>query len=91
MRLVDVDAANIKDIECGWSCSTDLWAVEEWLNNLPTIEAKPVVHGEWEKVCDEKDWRCTACGSVFCFPVGDPIRNKDNYCSHCGADMRGKT
>jgi hypothetical protein len=88
MRLVDADKADVEFITCYYADHCYIEDVQEWLDEQPTIEAKPVVHGEWEKVGDEKDWRCTACKSVFCFPVGDPIRLKHNYCSDCGADMR---
>ncbi|MBE5867972.1 MAG: hypothetical protein E7293_03310 [Lachnospiraceae bacterium] len=57
----------------------------------PTIEAVPVVHGEW-KQCFE-DWRmqivgdeCSACGFQH---YGSSI-NHYNFCPNCGAKMKGE-
>jgi hypothetical protein len=59
------------------------------VENAPTVEAKPVVHGEW-KVDDEEHelWECSICGKVWCL-YGTPIDNGMNFCPKCGADMRG--
>lgn len=70
--------------------------LEYLIYNQPTVEAKPVVKGEWIKI---KDWdendnalfECTNCH------YGDTRANamKVPYCWHCGAkmfyaDMRGE-
>ena len=44
------------------------------IDEQPTIEAAPVVYGEWENGC------CTNCVQVDF--------SKPNFCSNCGADMR---
>ena len=44
------------------------------INEQPTVDAKPVVHGEW--IWSECDKRF---GFVF----------DNDYCPNCGADMRG--
>lgn len=62
----------------------------------PTIEARPVVHGQWvgeadgyadgELVYDV--WYCSECN--FCIDDGtDDPELLPNYCENCGADMRG--
>ena len=57
------------------------------IQKQPTIEAAPVRHGKWIE-SDEYDefygrlYRCSKCNT---FVLGD----MDNYCSYCGADMRG--
>ena len=60
------------------------------LLNAPTVEAKPVVHGEWIKQprCSDT-WKCTNCGEVESVPtcMGEPIYS---FCPNCGADMRGE-
>ena len=65
--------------------------IEEVLNQIPTVDATEVVHGQW--VRDE--WgdfvkRCSVCGEV---PNAIPgSRNEpcySPYCPNCGADMRG--
>lgn len=52
------------------------------LHNVPTVEAKPVVHAHWEIEYDEDDnikkCYCSNCG-VGCEPM--------NYCGFCGAQM----
>lgn len=54
--------------------------------DAPTIEAKPVVHGEWEPVETEEEfgtvyeYRCSLCGKHSYFDT--------NFCPACGADMR---
>jgi hypothetical protein len=63
--------------------------VEEVINNAPTVEAKPVVHGKWN--IGSKP-RCSVCGK-------SALREYDrddwlsyvpsDFCPHCGADMRG--
>lgn len=55
------------------------------LLNVPTVEAKPVVHGKWIEYevphiicCSECDW-------------GTGIDEKGfKFCPNCGADMRGE-
>jgi hypothetical protein len=61
----------------------------------PTIEAKPVVHGEWEETVmtyyecfgegewDEFYYEHKECGYKCDFNA--------NFCPNCGADMRGET
>ena len=68
--------------------------------NQPTIEAVPVVHGEW--VYDENandwgigGWRCSECGcknnNLGCDPKL-PVHwfAGSKFCPQCGADMRKK-
>ena len=57
--------------------------------NLPTVEAVPVVHGEW--ILEEKAgvdyWCCSHCHKIRSEYYAKP---KDNFCPECGADMRKK-
>ena len=55
----------------------------------PTIEAVPVVHGEWENVGDNEEdlcFRCTNCKAEFSCEVD--MRQFAKHCPECGADMR---
>ena len=54
------------------------------LEKFPTVDAAPVVHGQWEQVA-EADYKCSVCG--FRFTTGDPI-SMFQYC-RCGAKMDG--
>lgn len=95
-RLIDADALTERLNEYAnddWNVSlggvfTD--AVDtclDFVENAPTIEAVPVVYGEWEvngvnpHNMTIGNWRCTAC---------DGISLKDsNFCPNCGANMKG--
>lgn len=58
------------------------------INEQPTIEAVPVVHGYWSKTgCSDLDdiyfgRKCSVCGFAIC---GDAC----NFCPDCGAKMDG--
>ena len=59
---------------------------------LPTVEAKPVVHGEWIEKWDREHFFssciCSNCGKGTC---RDSLMKwvKGAFCQNCGADMRG--
>lgn len=57
--------------------------IERLVNDAPTVEAKPVVHGEWIEEKGFLDWfySCSECNSLSEY--------KTNFCKTCGADMRG--
>lgn len=52
----------------------------------PTIEAVPVVHGEWmlRHIGAGHMWECSVCHKrpdIY-------VKNDTNFCPNCGADMR---
>ena len=53
------------------------------LDNAPTVDAVPVVHGEWKKPILTY-LVCNICGNK------QPIASAINFCPNCGADMRKK-
>ena len=87
MRLIDADKADVNFINTYYSdhCRTD--DVQEWLDEQPTIEAKPVVHGKWEIMpCGPVAvYGCSVCGEKI--PFGK-FPDEMKYCPVCGADMR---
>lgn len=104
MRLIDADALGIG------RCNPDAFPLDTraycagWngviglIEQAPTIDAVPVVHGRWVSVdgegeCDEYD--CSACGQRKTFLVEmsyEDMVEEYPYCPKCGADMRrGKT
>ena len=62
---------------CSWDDAMNI--VEE----LPAVDAAPVVHGWWISIPDKPEWdqrMCSVCGDYFCC--------QNNYCPSCGARMR---
>ncbi len=62
--------------------------VIEGINEMPTIEAKPIVHAHWKK------WGCegTVCSNCYgrVLYECDEQEKKSKYCPHCGATMDEK-
>lgn len=57
------------------------------IEDAPTVEAAPVVHGEWIRVPSSDmmtgaAYKCSECGKLR---FGSYL---PNFCQHCGADMR---
>ena len=67
------------------------WIIDK-INTAPTVEAKPVVHGEWIEEWDREHFFssciCSNCGKGTC---RDSLMKwvKGAFCPNCGADMRG--
>ena len=57
--------------------------LEQFVNNQPTIEAVPVVHGEWDAKYDYEDFI-----EAYCSLCGKKSEYMYKYCPNCGADMR---
>ena len=72
----------------------DLWhytGIKAFIENAPSVEAKPVVHGEWLSFDEEANgWYCSKCGNIWQLNDGTPEENHMNFCPNCGADMRKK-
>lgn len=83
----------------GGEISTEWWCVEDMIENAPTIEPQRM-RGKWTEkhhaYSDEEsrieEWqscRCSKCGRYdtrpYLYYFSEP-----NYCSWCGADMRGE-
>jgi ribosomal protein S27AE len=92
MRLIDADALinELTGVEVRWwtdggYTNYDDTTITEIINNLPTIEAVPVVHGEWiaGKLLFDNDV-CSVCGT------GIYNTHEMNFCPNCGAKMDGK-
>lgn len=73
------------------------WTALSFINDLPTVEAKEVVHGEWiktfkyvaknintKKVEAMFNYSCPMCG----YTTANQGRHF-NFCPNCGCDMRG--
>ena len=59
----------------------------EALENLPSADVAPVVHGEWvEAARSDNDWICSVCGGLlwWCGVTEDVL---PAFCPNCGALM----
>lgn len=64
----------------------DLTSLREVLEDTPAVDMTEVVHGEW-KFNKDGSGTCNQCG-ITQKNVWD-YDGWQNYCGHCGADMRG--
>ena len=54
----------------------------EKINEQPTVDAEPVVHGEWFCIDPEVElYACSECANRI-------LRRKTKYCANCGARMK---
>lgn len=95
MELIDRKALKNALIPL-WNCRSDSEFANKdvWreIENAPTIDAVPVVHGEW-KIGDGKLYHCSICGKTAPYDVGADVIEywRDlNYCPNCGAKMTGE-
>lgn len=94
-RLIDLDVAiaTIKDegvLGEGYSAYERIEDVCDMLEDCPTVDAAPVVHGQWEQVqrwATKAKYRCSVCGREIMSATTVNVA-KYPYC-HCGAKMDG--
>ena len=98
MRLINAD-----EHEC-WACvhhqnetgKCDTWCdageafeLREDVKNAKTVDARPVVHGDWIEEDEEFEaYMCSACKCIWCMPY--EAKDSIKFCPNCGADMRKK-
>ena len=96
-RLIDADAL----LERMREYANDDWNVSlggvftdavdtclDFVENAPTIEAVPVVQGEWIKA--ENTWVCSVCHKENACAYDETLcRFTDFFCPKCGAKMKG--
>jgi hypothetical protein len=106
VRLIDADALNVAE-EVGAVCkrmglpekSIFEAFVTGWLEGAidgsPTIDAVPVVRGEWIRMDETQallsvDWKCSLCEQeIRVDGILTAIGAGWNFCPNCGADNRG--
>lgn len=91
-KLIDADAL-MGMLECGdWVHITDYNIAIYAVKDAPTVDAVPVVRGEWVGSDSQCGIACSVCGvSVddFCCSADYIDMNyQPNFCPNCGADMR---
>lgn len=87
MRMIDADTLNDYVMDIWGKGNTDntcVWYgdVLAAINDAPTIDAVPVVHGQWEWVGEDRwndTYECSECGRLH--------TDDSNYCPNCGARM----
>lgn len=101
MRLTDADLLKeqMESVCMGIMAGTEPYnAPLKTIDDAPTVDAKPVVRGEWVKMSDRYGiyWACSECGEELLrisqynpFDLLPRFKSVDrtNYCPHCGAMM----
>lgn len=101
MRLIDADAIDVREVIIGASdFAKDVReAVQRMVDHHPTVEAAPVVHGEWLNfIGDYSTAECSECGECYeISPDDEPkaeffelFKELYRFCPRCGARMDGK-
>ena len=83
-----VDVVNV--IHCGLDENKVIRVAIKDIELIPTVEAKPVVHGHWIEQEDgnlDTYYTCSSCKEDFYLIAGTPCENLYNYCPSCGAKM----
>ena len=87
MRLIDADKIQWKSYPNDYGETNDDYVEKCDIDNMPTIDAVPVVHGRWRPgrfnlETGNYEEQCTRCRN-FSKECGKP------YCPNCGAMMDG--
>ena len=89
MRLIDADAFLER-----MSRTDRFFGVVFDINDAPTVDAVPVVHGRWltwEEQFPGRTPRKKSGLGVFCSACHNHADNMFNYCPNCGAKMDADT
>ena len=92
MRLIDAEEFQKFIEKQDESADYTIYHFGEWLEQQPTIEAKPVVHGRWigKPICGNDNCRCSECGSWHHIHANLRGEVMQKYCPNCGAQMGEK-
>lgn len=91
MRLIDAEEFQKFIEKQDESADYTIYHFGEWLEQQPTIEAKPVVHAHWiEQIIDGgQELMCSNCGEYAL--MNDEFYSEfSKYCPYCGAQMDEK-
>ncbi len=84
MRLIDAENTNLLDA-IGRNAFRNRQDIIDLINNQPTVDAVPMVHGRWVHLGGD-EWCCSACGFVIA-TEGSWDKPTKKYCEDCGAKM----
>lgn len=76
----------LKEEQNDGAIGMDFYAFDDIVKEQPTIEAVPVVHGEW--IYENYTWHCGVCG-FHPFKGYIPKEPGFNFCPNCRAKMDG--
>jgi hypothetical protein len=83
MRLIDADSIHYTRVLSQQGLNMEL-AAKVVIDDMPTIDAAPVVHGRWiNQDSTYTKYQCSACKERNFDGVG-------RYCPYCGAKMDGE-
>ena len=87
MRLIDADKIRWKSYPNDYGETNDDYVEKCDIDNMPTVDAVPVVHGRWEN----GNPICPVCGGNKFKDLDADIWCdwKPDYCPNCGAKMDG--
>lgn len=86
MRLIDAENTNLLDA-IGRSAFRNRQDIIDLINNQPTVDAVPMVHGRWVHLGGD-EWCCSVCGFVIT-TEGTWDKPTKKYCEDCGAKTDG--
>ena len=86
MRLIDAENTNLLDA-IGRNAFRNRQDIIDLINNQPTVDAVPIVHGRWTHLGGD-EWCCSMCGFVIT-TEGSWEKPTKKYCEDCGAKMDG--
>ena len=100
-RLIDAEKIDFNEVFGGQSdfAKDTRGAAQSLIDAQPTVEAVPVVHGEWlDFYGDYSTAECDQCAECYeVSPDSEPkkeyfeaFKQCYNFCPNCGADMRKK-
>ena len=86
MRLIDADEIHYdKLLKSGYKEHPLEWAVSHsQIDNMPTIDAVPMIYGEWIDPAAADCYRCSVCEE---YTQMEMPRLLYHYCPNCGAKM----
>lgn len=87
MRLIDAENTNLLDA-IGRNAFRNRQDIIDLINNQPTVDAVPMVHGRWVHLGGD-EWCCSVCGFVIS-TEGSWDNPTKKYCEDCGAKMEGE-
>lgn len=88
MRLGDLDELKKQFDDIPFFIGLTGDCVQKMIDDMPIVEAAPVVHAKWKKsripvpVYGGIEISCSSCGRI--------AAHEYNYCPHCGAKMDGE-